>query len=114
MKKLLLATAALALFATSAQAAWTCKVTDPTGTPLNVRSEPNSKSNVVRTFKNGVTVLIGDVSDDGRWAQVIQVVWGQKLKMDASGDFPLFDGWAFMPYLDNGKCLPADDPRYRK
>jgi hypothetical protein len=65
-----LAAAALALaLITPAQAASTCKVTDPTGTPMNVRSEPNSTSRIVRTLKNGTTVIIGQLSEDGRWVE---------------------------------------------
>ncbi len=33
-----------------------CKVTDPTGTPLNVRESPNGK--ITGTIKNGVLVSI--------------------------------------------------------
>jgi Bacterial SH3 domain len=106
---LLSAVATLVIFVSNANAGWTCKVTDPTGTHLNVRSEPNSASKVVRTLKNGMTVLIGEVSKDGRWAEVIPVVPGRKMKVDEN-DWPMFDGWAFMPFLDNGKCLPVDYP----
>jgi Bacterial SH3 domain len=114
MKKLMkpLAAAALALTAlvgSPANAAWTCKVTDPTGTPLNVRSEPNSGAKVIGTLKNGLEVIIGEVTEDGRWAEVIPVVKGRKPKFDGDG-LPVFDGWVFMKYLDNGKCLPADYP----
>lgn len=60
MKKLLLG-AVLALASTSAFAE-TCKVTDPTGTPLNVRATPNGK--IVSKIKNGTTVSIDDYAFD--------------------------------------------------
>jgi uncharacterized protein YraI len=107
MKRLLIAAVAALAFAAPAQAVWTCKVTDPTGTPLNVRSEPNSNAKVLRTLKNGLEVIIGEVSEDGRWAQVLTVKG--KTKLDKDG-LPIFDGWAFMKYLDNGNCLPANYP----
>lgn len=52
MKKLLLG-AVLALASTSAFAE-TCKVTDPTGTPLKVRAKPYGK--VLGTLKNGQVI----------------------------------------------------------
>lgn len=54
-----------------AQAAQVCKVTDPTGTPLNVRNQPNGR--VINTLKNGREVKIEALTDDtkGRsWAKV--------------------------------------------
>jgi hypothetical protein len=103
-----LAPAALALaLITPAQAASTCKVTDPTGTPMNVRSEPNSNSRIVRTLKNGTTVIIGQLSEDGRWVEVIPVIPQVKPKFDKD-DLPIFDGWVFEKYLNNGKCYPHD------
>lgn len=35
-----------------------CKVTDPTGTPLNVRQSPNGK--IIGTLANGTFVIIVD------------------------------------------------------
>jgi hypothetical protein len=101
MNKLLLAIITVLTLATPAQAAWTCRVIDPTGTPLNVRSEPNSNAKILRTLKNNMEVIIGEVSEDGRWAQVLTVKG--KPKFDKDG-LPIFDGWVFMKYLDNGKC----------
>ena len=41
---------------------WSCKVTDPTGTPLNVRDTPNGKK--VGTLRNGTKVIMtGDSTD---------------------------------------------------
>ena len=43
-----------------------CKVTDPTGTPLNVRDSPNGK--IVGTLANGVLVAIVESKDAARKA----------------------------------------------
>ncbi|MBW4681038.1 MAG: SH3 domain-containing protein [Microcoleus vaginatus WJT46-NPBG5] len=54
-----------------AKAERVCKVTDPTGTPLNVRNRPNGE--VIATLPNGVRVYIEEsVTDDqGRpWVKV--------------------------------------------
>lgn len=66
---------ALALFATLALSvsayAQTCKVTDPTGTPLNVRATPNGK--IIGKINNNITVYVGEYTydDKGRpWAMV--------------------------------------------
>lgn len=56
-----------------------CKVTDPTGTPLNIRATPNGK--VVGTLKNGTEVYVEeDGSDDkGRaWAKISTTSKGKK------------------------------------
>jgi hypothetical protein len=48
-----------------------CQITDPTGTPLNVRTEPNGK--VINALKNGREVYILETAydDKGRpWAKV--------------------------------------------
>ncbi|WP_442753747.1 peptide-binding protein [Methylocystis sp. JAN1] len=71
-------TAGLTLGALAAVAAWAapalagdrCKVTDPTGTPLNIRDQ---KKNVVGTIENGRIVYIqryGEDSDGKPWAYV--------------------------------------------
>ncbi|HEY9612393.1 SH3 domain-containing protein [Allocoleopsis sp.] len=54
-----------------AQAAQVCKVTDPTGTPLNVRSQPNGR--VINSLKNGREVTIEAITNDSKgraWAKV--------------------------------------------
>ena len=54
-----------------ANAELVCKVTDPTGTPLNVRAQPNGK--VINALKNGREVYVEQIDYDrqGRsWAQV--------------------------------------------
>jgi hypothetical protein len=48
-----------------------CVVTDPTGTPLNIRNAPNGR--IVGTLRNGTPVEIQDVTyaPDGRpWAYI--------------------------------------------
>ena len=48
-----------------------CKITDPTGTPLNVRASPNGR--ILRKIANGTVVMIEDTSYDSKnraWAQI--------------------------------------------
>ncbi|MFB2879815.1 hypothetical protein [Floridanema aerugineum] len=75
MKKILLilATITVCLSASTlpTKAETICKVTDPTGTPLNVRDRPNG--NVVNTLRNGRQIRIDQLAEDeqGRtWAKV--------------------------------------------
>jgi uncharacterized protein YraI len=71
-----------------------CVVADPTGTPLNVRSEPQGR--VLSVLDNGVTVdVLGERTLGGkRWAKVA-----------ANGETR---GWVFAAYL---KCTVADDSK---
>ncbi len=62
---------ALALLTASAAAHAGCVVTDPTGTPLNIRSAPNGS--IIGTLRNGATVSIQATAYDrqGRlWANI--------------------------------------------
>lgn len=75
MKKILmiLATITVCLNASTlpTKAETICKVTDPTGTPLNVRDRPNG--NVVNTLRNGRQIRIDQLAEDeqGRtWAKI--------------------------------------------
>lgn len=48
-----------------------CQVTDPTGTPLNVRDRPNGR--IINNLRNGRTVTIQDTSYDSKgrpWAKI--------------------------------------------
>ncbi|MCL1473956.1 SH3 domain-containing protein [Argonema antarcticum] len=48
-----------------------CQVTDPTGTPLNVRDRPNGR--IINNLRNGRTVTIQDTSYDSQgrpWAKI--------------------------------------------
>lgn len=49
-------------FSQTAQAEQVCQVTDPTGTPLNVRAAPNGR--IVQTIANGREVSISDTRYD--------------------------------------------------
>ncbi len=54
-----------------AKAEIVCQVTDPTGTPLNVRAEPNGR--IINALRNGREVYIDEIAYDrkGRpWAKV--------------------------------------------
>jgi hypothetical protein len=66
---------AVAIIATTtisvARAEHVCKVTDPTGTPLNVRATPNGR--IVGTLKKDMEVHIEEIADDDKgrpWAKV--------------------------------------------
>lgn len=51
--------------------AQTCKVTDPTGIPLNARATPNGK--IIGQVKNGTTVYVSEYDYDNKgrpWALV--------------------------------------------
>jgi uncharacterized protein YraI len=68
--KLALAAAALVLSA-SAASAQSCMVSDPTGTPLNVRA--SAGGTILGTLRNGSNVTLIDTIDDSRgrrWAEV--------------------------------------------
>jgi Bacterial SH3 domain len=75
--------------ATMATSAWaeTCVVTDPTGTPLNVRVRPNGA--IVGALHNGAPVRILDVTSDdrgSRWAYIAPLDAGKR-------------GWVFASYV---------------
>lgn len=67
-----------------------CRVADPTGTPLNVRTVPNGA--IIGTLSNGTTVTILDnsASQGKAWAFV------------ARAEDQLHLGWVFRDYLDCG------------
>ena len=77
--------------AASAEDQNACLVADPTGTPLNVRTEPNGR--IVDTLRNGVLLtIIGTRSSYGKeWANVGRADTGAPL------------GWVFRDYLNCGK-----------
>lgn len=72
------------------QAALPCKVSDTTGTSLNVRSKPNG-GKVVRKLKNGTKVFIweetGDEQDRG-WSLIRLTPKGKSI------------GWVFREFLE--------------
>jgi hypothetical protein len=78
------------LASTIAHADVTCRVNDPTGTPLNVRATaPNCR--ILGTLRNGITVRVLDVcSFQGKvWARL-----GDKDRVQI--------GWVYRDYLDCG------------
>lgn len=81
LKSLLLISLTLVLMPLAvAQAEEVCKVTDPTGTPLNVRAAPNGR--IVSTLKNGREVYIEEISTDDKgkpWAKISLGIRGKKL-----------------------------------
>ncbi|MCU0567946.1 MAG: SH3 domain-containing protein [Oculatellaceae cyanobacterium Prado106] len=67
----LIASASVLTFASPAKAEQVCQVTDPTGTPLNVRNYPNGE--IVNALRNGREVEILEIANDeqGRaWARI--------------------------------------------
>ncbi|MDZ7960545.1 MAG: hypothetical protein RMY34_22130 [Aulosira sp. DedQUE10] len=55
-----------------------CEVTDPTGTPLNVRDKPNGK--VINQLRNGRAVYIDQITYDGQgrpWSKISGYYKGQ-------------------------------------
>ena len=83
---LLVATMLGTVSAASAQSR--CRVMDPTGTPLNIRAEPNGA--IIGNLPNGMLVSIRDTARDraGRgWALVQQYGSGRRF------------GWVFREFL---------------
>jgi uncharacterized protein YraI len=81
------------LLVTMATEAWaeTCVVSDPTGTPLNVRTRPNGP--IVGALYNGALVRILDVTSDdrgGRWAYIAPLDEGKR-------------GWVYGPHIACGR-----------
>jgi hypothetical protein len=65
-----------------------CKVTDPTGTPLNVRESPNGK--VIGTLANGSLVAIVEHKDAANGKPWVKIVGYQSRK-------PI--GWVFREFV---------------
>lgn len=63
-----------------------CVVSDPTGTPLNVRSKANGK--IIATLKNGSLVAIDDSTATKKWSR-ISFTRGKKTVI----------GWVLREYL---------------
>ena len=64
-----------------------CKVTDPTGTPLNVRESPNGK--IVGTLADGALVAIVESKDAANGKPWVKIV-GAKTKQPISWVFREF------------------------
>lgn len=87
MKKLALALIATFAFTLSAHAE-TCKVADPTGTPLKYRSAPYGK--VLGTLPNGTYVYINGYKEDKKGK-----VWVRAFDYQTDA----FLGWVYYDYL---------------
>ena len=77
----LVATVLALLVAGPARAEDKCIVTDPSGTPLNVRSAPGGK--ILTTLSNGVTVVIDETQKDAKgreWARIVSITADPKAK----------------------------------
>jgi hypothetical protein len=89
MRSLILAATLLTFVCISdANAQSRCRVTDPTGTPLNLRAAPNGP--IVGTLQNGrlVTILAGTVGPGGKpWVHIASFETGEPL------------GWVFREFI---------------
>jgi hypothetical protein len=89
MRKLLASAGLICgLYASAAGAQSRCRVMDPTGTPLNVRTAPSGA--IVGTLPNGLLVSIGDQSVDQNgkaWVYISRHSDGATL------------GWVFREFL---------------
>jgi len=86
--RIALLVALLVAAAGAASAQGRCRVVDPTGTPLNVRSTPNGP--ITGTLPNGLLVSIRDVTTDNRgrpWALIAQYETGRRI------------GWVFREFI---------------
>ncbi|MBK5197897.1 MAG: SH3 domain-containing protein [Methyloceanibacter sp.] len=89
MTRVLVAAIALLFCVNLAEAAQDrCKVTDPTGTPLNVREGPNGK--VTGTLANGLLVSIIESTDDANGKPWVRVA-------DQKSKKPI--GWVFREFV---------------
>ncbi|MDO5770301.1 MAG: SH3 domain-containing protein [Psychrobacter sp.] len=86
--KLLLSATLLSLLFTAPAYAQTCKVTDPTGTPLNVRSSAAGK--VIGKLANGRVVYITDYEYDQKGRSWVLI-------FDAKTDN--YIGWVFREFV---------------
>lgn len=75
-----------------------CTVTDPTGTPLNIRMAPNGR--IVGTAANGTELeFIDHVEDNGK-------LWARVARYDRNTEVFNYDaGIVFLDYLDCGEDL---------
>jgi hypothetical protein len=73
-----------------------CRVADPTGTPLNIRTFPDGKT-IVGTLKNGAPVRILDTKD--KWAYIGLLPEENKTVVPT--------GWVYREYLDCTARIPS-------
>ena len=81
---------ALGLSTLPAKAETICKVTDPTGTPLNVRATPNGK--IINRLKNLRKVYIEQIAYDSQGRQ-----WA-KISGSYNGKYRLW-GWVIREFV---------------
>jgi hypothetical protein len=86
-----LAVVLLAL-AMSARANEVCTVADPSGTPLNVRSQPNGS--ILGALNNDTSVVVKERR--GQWASIVPESAGKS-------------GWVWAEYLNCGKAAHAQE-----
>src|SRR5262249_10911663 len=86
---LLPATLALA----SARANEVCTVADPSGTPLNVRSQPKPNGSILGALNNDTSVVVKERR--GQWASIVPESAGKS-------------GWVWAEYLSCGKNLTTE------
>jgi len=67
-----------------------CVVVDPTGTPLNVRDQPNGK--ILFTLRNGTSAVWRSMSKDQKWVKIFPLTGRHYDK----------EGWVFTDFLDCG------------
>ena len=87
MKTAMLVIAAALFGAVQAQAANECVIDDPTGTPLNVRNQPNGK--ILGALNNGVAVFASAMTKDGKWVYI-----------RPTPPAPGKSGWVYFDHLD--------------
>jgi len=89
---------ALLALAMSARANEVCTVADPSGTPLNVRSQPKPNGSILGALNNDTSVVVKERR--GQWASIVPESAGKS-------------GWVWAEYLSCGKNLPANttEPR---
>jgi hypothetical protein len=75
-----------------------CTVADPSGTPLNVRSQPKPNGSILGALNNDTSVVVKERR--GQWASIVPESAGKS-------------GWVWAEYLSCGKNLPANatEPR---
>jgi uncharacterized protein YraI len=101
-KKALLVAAAMIFIALTApgdaRANEVCTVADPSGTPLNVRSQPKLDGSILGALNNDTSVVVKERR--GQWASIVPESAGKS-------------GWVWAEYLSCGKNLPANatEPR---
>lgn len=72
----------------AAQKTGRCMVSDPTGTPLNIRTSPQGR--IVGTISNGSMVRVASMSRDGKgqaWAYIVRWEDGSSI------------GWVFREFI---------------